>query len=134
MLLDGLVWLWNRLRPGEGWLSFFLLLAVIAVVNTAVLAVGWVPEDRVIVPATLLGLLLGIVLGRRALAPWAAWALITAYGLLFVLATLARLWPPPHLLLQERAGLRGYWLENGAEFLERTNGWITASCRWQSQQ
>jgi transglutaminase-like putative cysteine protease len=126
MLLDGLVWLWDRLRPREGWLSLFLLLAVILVLNTAVLAVGWVPEDMVIVPATLLGLLLGIVLGRRSLAPWAAWALITAYGLLIVVATLARLWPPASLLVQDWTGLRVYWLENGAEFLERSRGWITA--------
>lgn len=126
MLLNGFVWLSNRLRPAEGWLSFFLLVAVIMVLNTAVLAVGWVPEDIVIVPATLLGLLLGIVLGRRALAPWAAWALLTAYGLLIVGGTVARLWPPPGILLHDWSLLRSYWLANGAEFLERSGGWITA--------
>ena len=126
MLLEAATWLWNTFRPREGWLSLFLLIGVIVVLNMAILDVGWVPEDGVVIPATLLGFLLGMLLAKRPTPSWMAWLLITLYGLLIVALTLGRLWPPLHLLFNDWPALRLYWLENGEQFVERAWSWITA--------
>ena len=126
MVFEGATRFSRRLRPREGWPGLILLLALIAVLDTAVLSVGWVPEDRIVVLATVGGLLLGAVLAKRQVGPWFAWMLISAYGLLIVGATLGQLWPGPELLRGEWAGQRAAWLENGAEFVERSADWSTA--------
>jgi transglutaminase-like putative cysteine protease len=99
---------------------------VVATLIAAVLSVGWVPEDGVILPAALLGLLLGVVLARRPLKTWIAWTFIVIYGFLITTLTLGNLWPPLYLLLSDWAALRIYWLENGALFLDRLGIWFTA--------
>ena len=115
----------DRYRPREGWLSLLLLLCLVLVVNTAVRAAGWVPEDTVVLPAALGGLLLAALLAKRPLGDAAAWTLITLYGLLLVVLTLGKLWPPLGML-GDWPALRAYWLENGALFIERVGGWYQA--------
>jgi transglutaminase-like putative cysteine protease len=124
--LEAVAWAWNRFRPREGWLSLILLVFVVGVLIQAILEVGWVPEDRVIIPATLLGLLLSVVLAKRTTATWISWLLIILYGMLIVILTLGNLWPPLNLLFNDWPALRLYWLENGGEFIERSASWITA--------
>ena len=126
MVLEAANWFWHRFRPQEGWLSLILLFLVIVILNMAVLDVGWVPEDNVLIPATLLGLLMGAVLAKRPTPSWMAWLLLAAYGLLVVALTLGHLWPPLDLLLTDWPALRLYWLENGELFVERSASWITA--------
>ena len=126
MVPETALWAWNRFRPREGWLSLVLLLMVVVMLIMAVLDVGWVPEDGVIIPATLLGLLLGALLAKRPAPAWFSWLLIIAYGLLIVTLTLGNLWPPLNLLFTDWPALRLYWLENGALFWERSSSWITA--------
>jgi transglutaminase-like putative cysteine protease len=126
MLLEGAQWAWNRFHPREGWLSLALLFLIVVVLILAVLEVEWVPEDPVIIPATLIGLLMGVVLAKRPTPSWISWLLITAYGLLIVTLTLGSLWPPLNLLFSDWPALRLYWLENGELFLERTSSWVTA--------
>ena len=126
MLLEGLNWFWVRFRPREGWLSFFLLLAVVIVLAAAVLDVAWVPEQRVVAAAAPLGLLLGAVLAKRPIPAWLGWLLIALYGLLIAVLTVADLWPPVRLLAGDWAALRLYWLENGARFYERGASWAAA--------
>jgi transglutaminase-like putative cysteine protease len=126
MLIEAATWAWNRFRPQEGWLSLVLLFLVAGVLIQAVLDVGWVPEDHVIIPATLLGLLLSVILAKRPSPTWLSWLLIIAYGLLIVALTLGNLWPPFNLLFNDWPALRLYWLENGEEFFDRSASWITA--------
>ncbi len=129
MVLEGFLWAYNRYRPREGWLSLVLVCIAIVLLIVAVLEVGWIPEDRVVVPAAIIGLLFGVVLAKRPLSAWAAWSFITIYGLLIVSLTLAQLWPPFYLLIGPWGNLRQFWLQNGALFLNRTWGWITAVTR-----
>ena len=126
MVLEAVNHIWNRYRPQEGWLSPFVLLAVVIVLIGTVLAVDWVPEDGVIIPAALLGLLIGLVLARRPLKTWAAWTFIIIYGFLVTTLTLSNLWPPLYLLFNDWPELRLYWLNNGALFLDRAGSWFTA--------
>ncbi|MDX1414246.1 MAG: transglutaminase-like domain-containing protein [Candidatus Promineifilaceae bacterium] len=116
----------QRRRSAEDSYSFLLLLVLIWVMIVAVLAVGWVDEDWIIIPSALLGLIMGSVLARRPLRPWIAWTLISLYGLLIITLSLARLWPPLTLLLTDWRALRQYWLQNGAVFLDRAGSWFTA--------
>ncbi len=126
MVLAAFIQAWNRYRPQDGWLSPFLLLAVVFTLIGSVLAVSWVAEDGVIIPTAVLGLLFGMVLARRPLRTWAAWTFIIIYGFLITALTLSRLWPPLYLLFNDWPGLRHYWLENGALFLDRAGSWFTA--------
>ncbi len=111
-----------------------VLLAIVACVNAAVLEATWVPEDGVVIPATLSGLLLGTVLAKRPLSALAAWLLLTLYGALISLIVLAELWPSWAALLGGWAGLRQHWLQNGALFLDAVGGWGMAVFNGQSSQ
>lgn len=124
MILEAGLWAFNRYRPREGWLSLILVVSAITCVIMAIDEIGWVPEDAVVVPAALIGLLLGVVLAKRPLSTWVAWTFITLYGLLVVLLTLSNLWPPVHLLFGHWSELRQLWLQNGASFLDRSASWI----------
>ena len=127
MVLSALDWFWNHYRPTEGWLPFFLLGSTIACLVGAVLEVEWVPEDGVVVPAAMLGLLLGVVLAKRPLRWLTAWALIVIYGLLITVVELARLWPPLSILLRGWDGTSQYWRQNGALFIDRVASWFVAA-------
>jgi transglutaminase-like putative cysteine protease len=124
----------RRARPREGWLPVLLLVAIVSCLNAAVLEATWVPEDGIVVPATLLGLLLGTVLAKRPLAPLLAWILLTLYGALISVVVLAGLRPTWAALLGGWETLRPYWLQNGALFLDRVGGWGTAVFSGQSSQ
>lgn len=116
----------QRYEPQEGWLTFLLVATVYFCQVAAVLDVGWVPEDGIVIPATVGGFLLATHLAKRPLSPLSAWGLITLYGLLIPLVGLANLWPSWDTFWGGWATLRPYWLQNGALFFDRVNGWGTA--------
>ena len=134
MTLRALNWFWHQYRPTEGWLPFFLLGGAVACLAAAVLEVEWVPEDGVVVPAALLGLLLGVVLAKRPLRWLTAWTLITLYGLLITVVELARLWPPLPVLLRGWDGAGHYWRQSGALFIDRVASWFVAAFSGASSQ
>lgn len=124
MMANALAWAWNRFRPAEGWLPFFLLLAATGVLASSMAAADWVPEGRVVLFTAPLGLLLGVVLARRPLHPLAAWLLLVAYGALFTTLYLGRLLPAPGALL---AGLGGdIFRQQWALLLDRLGSWLLA--------
>jgi transglutaminase-like putative cysteine protease len=129
-----LTYLLTHYRPREGWLPLLLLFGAVGCLIWSVLGVGWVPEDGIVVPTALLGLLLGASLAKRPLSPLPAWLLIGAYGLLANLLWLGRLWPPWGYLLGEWALLRRFWLQRGAVFLDRLLGWLQAVLAGDSSQ
>ena len=58
MTLRLLTYLLIHLRPREGWLPLLLLFGAAGCLVWSVLGVGWVPEDGIVIPTALLGLLL----------------------------------------------------------------------------
>lgn len=124
MALRLLNWFWNRFRPQEGWLPFFLLVMAVACLVTAVTEVKWVPETAVVIPAAFGGLLLGVVLAKRPLSPLPAWSLITAYGLLITTIWLGRLVPPPWRWFAGWPPFSQYLRQNGALLFDRMAGWF----------
>jgi hypothetical protein len=121
------IWAWFRFRPQIGWLPLFLLVAIVSCLASAVLEVGWVPEDGVIIPTVTFGLLLSTFLGQRRLSWLPAWLLITAYGLLITILDLAQLWLPFPQIFQGWEPTRQVWLQNGALFLDRMGSWFRAA-------
>jgi hypothetical protein len=99
----------RRTKPREGWLPLLLLLAIVGCVNAAVLEATWVPEDGIVIPATLAGLLLGSVLAKRPLSTFFAWILLTLYGAFISLIVLANLLPSWAALRGGWESLRQYW-------------------------
>ncbi len=111
-----------------------LLVTIVSCLNAAVLEATWVPEDGVVIPATLGGLLLGTILAKRPLSTLFAWILLTLYGTLISVIVLADLWPSWAALGGGWGTLRLYWLQNGALFLDKTGGWGTAVFSGRSSQ
>ena len=134
MIQRFLTYLLTHYRPREGWLPLLLLFGAVGCLIWSVLGVDWVPEDGILVPTALLGLLLGVVLAKRPLSPLPAWLLISAYGLLANLLWLGRLWPPWGYLLGEWDLLRQFWLQRGAVFLDRLLSWLLAVLAGESSQ
>lgn len=126
MVLRALIWTWNRFRPTEGWLPVFLLGGVMVSLIVSVLEAGWVPEDGVVIPTAVFGLLLGIVLAKRPLSPPASWILLSLYGLTITFIDLARLWPFDYLLVNDTLTLWQFWRQNGALFFDRIGSWFQA--------
>ena len=128
----------HRYRSGFGsesdWLSLVLLVMTVACALTAVLAVEWVREDELIVPAAILGLSMGVGLGQRPLRGWLAWLFITIYGLLWATINVAGLWPTWAALMGGWGALRLYWLGQGAIFLDKMGGWLRAVLAGNSSQ
>ena len=124
----------QHIEPKEGWLPLLLLLATAFCLIAAVLEAGWVPEDSVVIPATFAGVFLGSVLAKRPLSTLAAWVFISLYGLLITVVQLANLLPPLGQWFMGWQALRQFWLQNGALFLDRVGGWLTAVSSGQSSQ
>ena len=120
------MWLWNRFRPIEGWLAFFLVGGAVASVVLGVLEVGWVPEDGVVIPTAMFGLILGVVLAKRPLRYLPAWILITLYGLLFTIFDLAQLWPTYTAISNDNLPFGQFWRQNSALFYDRVASWFKA--------
>ncbi|RMG94315.1 MAG: hypothetical protein D6706_13950 [Chloroflexi bacterium] len=120
-------WFWNRYRPAEGWLAFWLLVGAVSCLVAAVLAVNWVPEDNVVLVAGLMGLLFGIVLAKRPLSSRAAWAFIILYGLLVPWLWLGHFWPSFARLAAGWEPTRQFWLQQGGLLLDRIGGWVRAA-------
>jgi transglutaminase-like putative cysteine protease len=99
-----------------------------------VLAVEWVADDGIVVPAAVLGLGMGMGLAQRPLRTWAAWLFIVLYGLLWTAVTTGNLWPPLTILRAGWGELRLYWLNQGALLLDRTGGWFQAVLAGNSSQ
>ena len=133
-MASALAFVVRRTRPKEGWLPLLLLVAIVACLITAVLEAKWVPEVKVVIPAALGGLLLGTLLAKRPISTLAAWVLLILYDALISLIVLAHLWPSWAALSAGWAGLRPYWLQNGALFLDRAGSWLTAVFRGQNSQ
>ncbi len=124
MVLRLLSWFWNRFRPQEGWLLFFLLGAVITCLIAAVMDVEWVPETAVVIPAAFWGLIMGTVLAQRPLRTLTAWLFITVYGFLGTTIWLGQLIPP---LWRWAAGWQPfsqYLRQNGAVLIDRMGSWF----------
>jgi transglutaminase-like putative cysteine protease len=117
-------WAWDRYRPDEGWLPFLLLAGAVMSSILAVLEVEWVPEAGAVIPAAMLGLLMGVALAKRPLHGGIAWLLITAYGLLITVTWLAQLLPPLRVLLEGWWPTSHYWRQNGALFMDRAGSWL----------
>lgn len=117
---------YQRHEPRIGWLPFLLLLAALIIVLAAALEVGWVPNDRVIIPTALTGYLLALWLaGDRWPAP-AAWTLLTVAGLGLSFFLLAGLWPPWEILRQGNPAVAQFWFRQSALFGDQLGGWAQA--------
>jgi transglutaminase-like putative cysteine protease len=124
MIAHALAWAWNRFRPAEGWLSFFLLLAALSTLVASVVAADWAPEGRIVLLTAPLGLALSAVLARRRLHPLPAWLLLLAYGIVLTTLYLGRLVPSPGALLLGLGDetFRQQW----ALLLDRAGSWLFA--------
>ncbi|KAA3656578.1 MAG: transglutaminase domain-containing protein, partial [Chloroflexi bacterium] len=147
MVIRGISWLWNLLKlidrrlntnrrrnrfdsvstPNDDWLAFLLVGSAVTCLILAVLEVGWVPEDGVIMPAAMLGLIWGVVLAKRPLRWQFAWIFITLYGFVITIIHLANLWPPiSNLILNDDFLLTPFWRQNSALFYDRMASWFKA--------
>ncbi len=127
MIETGLKWMWHRLRPAEGWLSFLLLSAIATTLVTAITAVGWVPEEAVVIWTAYLGLLLAALLAQRSLSWLPAWGLILGYGLVVTTIYLGRLWPPMPVMASGWEPASAYVRQNWGLFADRVVGWLSGA-------
>jgi len=116
----------DRFRPPLGWLSLLLLLGALATLVLSVLEVGWVPNDRILIPALAGGFALGAALAHRSARPAAAWALLLAAGAVVAVVLAAELWPPPRVLGAGVAAVVDFWRIRAALFADRSAGWLAA--------
>lgn len=119
-------YLWQKYRPVEGWLPFFLLLTVVAVGVAGVVVVDWVPEVGMVGPTAVSAFLLAVVLAKRPLPSLAAWLLLISYGLLWPLIWLGQLIPPVFTLRQGWRATAVFWRQQAAFLGERVSGWLLA--------
>ncbi len=127
-------WFNRQFRPVEGWLAVVLMFTAVFCVLGAVLDVGWVAEDEVVIPAVLIGAFLGLVLAKRPLHSGFAWALILVYVVFVTAVYLGHLFPPLPILFQGGEPLRQFWLQNGGFFLDRMGSWLIAVSRGGTSQ
>ncbi len=117
---------WQRLRPEEGWLAFFLLAAIIATVAAAVISADWTSDSGLAGWTAVLGMLLAVLLAKRPLGGLAAWSLLLVYGLVVTILLLGRLSPPLRVI----AG--GWWPFSDHVrhalllMVDRAAGWLEA--------
>ncbi len=126
MLNDLISWGWRRLRPDEGWLSYFLLLFIILTLTWAVLDVDWVPDLTVLPWISVLGLFLGTLLAKRPIKWPFAWILIGTYGILLSLIILGRLLAPLSIITDGWGVSSAYFRQNLALMADRAGGWYEA--------
>ncbi|MFN2189766.1 MAG: DUF3488 and DUF4129 domain-containing transglutaminase family protein [Candidatus Promineifilaceae bacterium] len=126
MLYDVASWGWRRFRPREGWLSYFLLLAVILTLTYAVIEVAWVPEMSVLPWLSIIGLMLGTLLANRPLKWFWAWIVISAYGLLLNAALLGQMFPLSPFFSGGWSSGSELMRQNFALLLDRIGGWYAA--------
>lgn len=117
---------YHRFEPRIGWLPFALLLVALLLVMAAALEVGWVPEDRAIIPLALSAYGLALWLAGRRLPGWAAWAVLVLSGIGLSVLALARPWPPWDVYLEGRAAMVQHAAEALALFSDRVGGWARA--------
>lgn len=115
-----------RRRPPRGWLPFLLLAGVLAALAFSVLAVNWVANDAIVVPAIFLGFLLAARLAFGRMRAWAALALLTVVGLALGLLLAAELLPPWRVFGGGWPALADFWRIRAALFVDRAAGWLAA--------
>lgn len=108
-----LVWGWNRLRPREGWLPFFLLMALATLLVLAVEDARWVSRDHLVRWTAVTGFLLGFALAKR---PWPRLASGLALMLVLALVTYIVVSETQPLLLL--AGWRPFYLDARLQYFE----------------
>ncbi|MCA9940635.1 MAG: transglutaminase domain-containing protein [Anaerolineales bacterium] len=126
MIANAIIWTWKRLRPAEGWLALLLLWVAIGCLTGAVVEADWVPEGRVVIAATLVGLAFGAIQAGRPLPTAPAWTLILLYGLLLVTLYLGRLLPPWRVIFAGWETYAQFNRQQVALFVDRWAGWIKA--------
>ncbi len=132
MFANALAWAWNRFRPAEGWLPFFLLFVAANMLAGSIAAAEWAPDGSVVLFVAPLALLLSAVLARRPLHALPAWLLLLAYGVLLTTVYLGRLVPTPGALFAGRGDdvFRRQW----ALLLDRAGSWLLAVTEGGSSQ
>lgn len=126
MLIDLFSWLWNRFRPKEGWLPFFLLWGAIGCFTAAITEAEWVAEGDLIRWTAVMGLCFGVGLGKRIVPAHWAWSLIFLYGITLTTLHLAQLWPPFAVLSEGWQGFAQFTRQQSALYVDRWAGWIQA--------
>jgi len=134
MLYDVASWGWRRLRPEEGWLSYFLLLAVILILTWAVIEVAWVPELSTLPYLSVIGLMMGTLLAKRPMKWHFAWVLIAAYGIILNLIILGQLLPSASAIFDGWGVSSELLRQNLALMTDRIEGWYTAVAAGGSSQ
>ena len=132
MFANALTWVWNRFRPAEGWIPFFLLFVATSMLAGSIAAAEWVPEGSVVLFLAPLALILSAVLAHRRLHALPAWLLLLAYGLLLTTLYLGRLVPTLGALMRGNGGdvFRRQW----ALLLDRAGSWLLAVTEGGSSQ
>ena len=83
-------WLFIRLRPAEGWLIFILFVIAWIMFIRAILEVGWVRDDQIVVWTGAVGLIISFLLAKRGRSPVWDWIIITAYTILTTILFLSK--------------------------------------------
>lgn len=131
--MDGFLWLLQRLRPRPGWLPFWLLVALVGTLATAVITARWIPEIGVVGYLAGWGLLLGMVLALRPQnTRWSA-ALFLAYGVLLTLLMVGR-FPLLSFLFRGWDAFGGQFRRQGVLLVTRLATWGEALAQNESSR
>ncbi|MDY7042178.1 MAG: transglutaminase domain-containing protein, partial [Chloroflexota bacterium] len=94
MTLRLLLWMWQRFRPTEDWLLFFLLVSAALTAGVGVITAELVPGDHLFWHTVLVGVLIGRRLGRTRMRKRRAALLLVAGGVVYVGWWASHLTPP----------------------------------------
>lgn len=114
-----------RFRPQYGWLAFVMLIGALGCLLFATLEVGWVPEDRFIIPILGLGFLFAAWLAHRPVNPWVAWTVLIILGGVLSFFLVADLIPPSTVIGRGSEAMAEYMRLRAALFYDRAASWIT---------
>lgn len=117
-------WLWQRYRPRDGWLPFWMLAATLYLAAFSVAQAEWTPESHVVMGATLTGAALAYA-WRRWRVGW-AWGCLALGGMVYVIMAVGRVWPPPAVWWAGWEPARQHAGQALALLLDRAQGWLIA--------
>ncbi|MCA9983119.1 MAG: transglutaminase domain-containing protein, partial [Anaerolineales bacterium] len=119
-------WLWRRLRPRAGWITFALLLVAVMTVAGSIQTAAWVRELDSTYTIAFWALILTLVLVQRGVRGWFAAPLLAGYGIVLITIVLSKAWPSaqiwsgwPASAVHIRLNLILYWT--------RLQTWIEAA-------
>ena len=95
----------------------------------SVLEVGWVRDDRFIIPLLTLGFIGSAVLAVRPIKSWVAGIILVTLGVALSAALVADLWPGGTLIGRGPEAIAGYLSLRAALFLDSAAGWFAAVFR-----